>query len=364
MQQIIKPIIIVLIGAIIAAPILLLSNGIWNPSWNPFKPVVGDILIDALTKSFAAKTFAFNASLGVDSQANISALTGNQDDQAKNVKIALIIKEEIDKADIKNIKASAQIDLGAEIEGITISGKLEALGFGETTYLKLVSFPSFLPLPFDIEGLKGKWIKLNMKELQKKFGASGLQLPTSDSSELQDTLADLQGIVANKKIFVVKRTWGKEDIADGVLALHYTLGLSKKGIKELALAYFQLVKKYLPPEKYKEAEKQLTDFQQDFDKNFERYWRTLSEIRLDIWIESSSGRLVKLKWEEEIDPAKVKKAINQDVKSMKLQLDLTLSRFNEEFKFQEPTDFQEAEGIIKDLFGQLAPATSSTSTLP
>ena len=350
-KAIVPAVVIVVAGVIVA-----LASGVWNPTWNPFKPVSGDIFIDSLTKSLAAKSFGLKASLEINAQAKMGVLSEGGDGQPENVKIGLEADEQIDKSDLENVKANANINLGVAIQGITISGVLEGKAFGDNVYLKIVSFPSFLPLPFDVNQLKDQWIKLNFKDLQDKLAAAGLQMSSGNSDDFQTILKNLQGLTKGKKFFGVKRHWGKEEVS-GVMAEHYTVELNKRAVKEFIPTYLELAKKYAPDEQKAQAEQQIADIKEDFDKNFEQYWAALNGLTFEIWVDSS-GRLIKFSWQKDIDPSKIGKT-QQDIKKMNIRLDFVLSQFDESFEFSEPTEFKTAEEVIGGLAQQLMLATST-----
>lgn len=354
---------IVFIVAAAAGGIVFLSLA--GGLWSPFKQVGGDVLVEALDKSLQAKTFNLLGRLEVEVETAAEASADN-DEQSKNFKIGLEAQEQIDKTDIKNIKANAQINLGMEAEGMIISGNFEARCFGDNFYLKLVSLPSFLPLPVDLEQIKGQWIKLNFKDLEDKLAAAGFSLPSDDSQDFQDSLRGLKEIIAGRKFFEIKRNFGKEKILN-VSTEHYLVELNKRAVKDFIPAYFSLLEKQIPEvQEQDDVKQQLAEFKDGLNNNFERYWAGLRGLQFDIWLEQGSGRLVKLKWEKEIDPAEiaVSKKLSLNLKKIKLRLELGLSQFNERFEFAEPAAFKTAEEVFGDLFEQLIPATSTTSTLP
>ncbi|MDD5750512.1 MAG: hypothetical protein PHU56_02590 [Candidatus Pacebacteria bacterium] len=355
---------IVAIAAVIVVGGVLfsLASGLWNPGWNPFKPVSGDIFLDSLSKSLAAKTFNLSGLLEVEAETTAAALGGN-DSQSKVVKIGLETQEQIDKTDSENIKASGQINLGMETEGMAISGNFEVLGLGDDAYFKIVSLPSFLPLPVDLEKAQGQWIKLSLKDLQDKLAAAGLPLQSGyDSQDFQTTLKNLKEIAADKKLFEVKRHFGKEEVS-GMYGQHYSMALNKKAVKDFIPAYLGLAERYAPEDQKEEIRQQLAEFEAEFDANFDRYWETFGGLTFDIWVEQGSGRLIKFVWEKELDPAKLGQ-VQQDIKKMKLRVEAELSQFNEKFDIEEPVGFITAQELLGNLAQHLAPSTSTTSTLP
>ncbi|PIU14158.1 hypothetical protein COT20_02955 [bacterium (Candidatus Gribaldobacteria) CG08_land_8_20_14_0_20_39_15] len=358
----ISKVVFIVAAVAVGTVFLCLTSGLWNPAWNPFKQVGGDLFIEALDKTLQAKTFNLLGLLEVEAETRADALAGN-DNQTKNFTIVLEAQEQIDKTDIENIKANAQIDLGMETEGMIISGNLEARCLGDNLYFKLISLPSFLPLPVEMEQIKGKWIKLNVMALRDKLAAAGFNLPSDGAQGFQDNLKELKEIIAGRKFFEIKRNFAREKISN-VSVEHYSVELNKRAVKDFIPAYLSLLEKQIPQDQEQGIKQQLAELKDNFDNNFERYWAGLNNLLyFDIWLEQGRGRLVKLKWEKEIDPVKIN-ANWKELKKIKLRLELGLSQFNEKFEFSEPTEFKTADEAFGDLFGQMIPATSTTSTLP
>jgi len=347
-------------GVVVVGAVVVLASGFWNPSWNPFGPAnKGDIVIESLTKSMSAKSFELNSQIAIDMQTT-SAVLGDGD-QLKQVKLSLTSQEQIDKADSQKMKAKALINLALETEGATVSADLEGVGVGDNVYLKLVSFPSFLPLPIDLTKIKDQWVKLSIKDLQNKLAASGLQMPSNGEDDFKTTLKNLQDIAHGKKFFEIQHRLGQEDVA-GAMADHYAVGLNKRTVRDFIPAYLDLAKKYAPQDQQAQTEQQISEIKADLDTNFEKYWESLGGLSFEIWVNKTSGRLVKVSWQRDIDPSKFSQT-QQDIKKMNLKIELTLSKFNESFEVAEPSDFKTAE----ELLGALIPtsnATSTTSTKP
>lgn len=350
--------IIIASGIAVVAVVVVLASGWWNPSWNPFtgqSSAGNDIVVNSLSKAMAAKSFELSGQLAIDMQTT-SAMLGGEENGAKEIKFNLSAQEQIDKANSKNIKAKALINLAMQTEGATISADLEGVNVGDNVYLKLTSFPSFLPLPIDLTKIKDQWMKLSVKDLQNKLAAAGLPAASGDENNLQTTLKNLQEIAKGKKFFNIQRRFSQENIG-GAAADHYAVELNKKTVREFLPAYLELAKKYAPLDQQAEVDKQINEVKADLDTNFEKYWQSLGGFSFEIWVDKASGRLVKVKWDREIDPSQFSQ--NQpDIKQMKLRLEITLTKFNENFEITEPSDFKTAE----ELLGALMPASSATST--
>ena len=350
--------ILIAAGVVVVGVVVVLASGLWSPAWNPFKLSggQGDIVIDSLGKSLAAKSFALDGQLAIVMETTAAIL--GDDGLAKPVKLNLTSHEQIDKADPQNIKAKALINLALETEGATVAADLEGIGVGDNVYLKLVSFPNFLPLPIDLTKIKDQWVKLSIKDLQNKLAASGLQMPANGEDDFQTTLKNLQEIAQNKKFFDVQRRLGQEEVA-GAMAQHYAVGLNKRAARDLIPAYLDVVKKSATPEQQVQAEQQIKEIKAELDANFEKYWQSLGGFVFDVWIDKASGRLVKVSWQKDIDPSKFSQT-KEDIKKMNLKIELIFSKFNESFEITEPSEFKTAQ----ELLGNLIPDSSATSTTP
>ncbi|MCX6789533.1 MAG: hypothetical protein NTZ42_02910 [Candidatus Gribaldobacteria bacterium] len=344
-------------GVVVVGVVVVLASGLWRPSWNPFgSSGGGDIVIESLTKSMAAKSFELDSQLAIDMETT-SAILGD-DGAAKQVKLNLTVQDQINKANPKEMKAKALINLALQTEGATVSADLEGIGVGDNVYLKLTSFPSFLPLPIDLTKIKDQWVKLSIKDLQNKLAASGLQMPANGEDDFKTTLKNLQDIAHGKKFFDIQRRLGQEDVA-GAMADHYAVGLNKRTVRDFIPAYLDLAKKYAPQDQQAQTEQQISEIKADLNTNFEKYWESLGGLSFEVWIDKASGRLVKVSWQKEIDPSKFSQT-QQDIKKMNLRVELTLSKFNESFEVAEPSDFKTAE----ELLGALIPTNGATSTKP
>ena len=358
----------IVVGYAAVAVFLSLAVGLWNPGWNPFSASTSkgtDIVVNAVSKAIeGSKSLQLNLLLEIEADAKMSALSTG-DNQYKNIKIGLDLKNQIDKSNSKKIKTLSQINLGMQAEGVSMSGDLEMRDVGDSLYLKIVSLPPFLPLPASLEQLKGQWIKMSLGDLQKKLAASGLQMASADLGEYQAVLKGLKEIAKGKNFFEIKKRWGQEDMA-GAKAERYTVALNKKAIKDFVPDYLDLAKKYVPEDQRAEAEKQALEIKSDFAKNFEQYWAAIGGLTFDIWVDKASGRMVRFVWEKEIDPAQLSKALQesegvsqQEIKTMKIKVDFNLSRFNESFEIAEPTEFITAEKALGSLVQQFASSTLS-----
>jgi len=349
--------IVMVAGIVVVGIVVILASGFWNPSWNPFNSSSGrDMVIESLTKSMEAKSFTIDSQVVIDMQTT-SAILGD-DGTAKQIKLTLTSQDQIDKVDPQKMKAKVLFNLALESEGATVSADLEGIGVGDNVYLRLISFPSFLPLPIDLTKIKDQWVKLSIKDLQNKLAASGLQMPTNGEDDFQTTLKNLRDIAQGKKFFEIQRHLGQEAVA-GAMADHYAVGLNKRTARDFIPAYLDIAKKSVPQDQQAQAEQQISEIKADLATNFEKYWQSLGGLNFEIWIDKTNGRLVKVSWQREIDPSKFSQT-QQDIKKMNLKIELTLSKFNESFEVTEPSDFKTAE----ELLGALTPTSDTTSTKP
>lgn len=332
-----------ILGAIAGVAVLgvfLLSSGVVNPSWNPFiQPPSGEVL----------ETAIYN--LSKIEKMRILALVDLVVEMPKKITGSLNLNQIIDYSNKEQKKNLTGFDLSVGIEGMELSIEAEMIGIDKKLYLKINSLPPYLPLGVDVETLKNQWLLVD----PAKIGLFGLTASTSQEvNNSQDTafLNDLKALIANKKIFKLKRNLGKETI-DNRETSHYSAEVNKQTAKEVLPQFFAILYKYLPSSGGASYQQELQNSLNEFQQNFDEVWKALGGLGFDVWIDNNSQTLKKVKFYKEIQQNKI-------------GIEVAFSDFGKDFAISAPAEFKPIEQVLPpDLLGKAELSSGiATTTLP
>lgn len=312
---------------VVVLSVFLLSSGIVNPSWNPFKqPPSGAVLENAI----------YN--LSQVEKMKISALVDLSIESSKKITGNLNLTQSVDYSNKTQKKNLTDFNLSVGIEGMELSMNASMIGVDKNLYLKINSFPPYLPLGIDTETLKNQWMLVD----PAKLGLAGFSTSTITGEQTaKDTqiLNDLKTLIADKKIFKLKRNLGQEKI-NGEIVNHYTAEIDKQTAKEILPKFFAVLDKYLPQQSSGLSSSDGASYQQDLqntltelEQNFDEIWKALGGIGFDVWIGQDNQTLEKIKF-------------NKEIQKNKLAIEIAFSDFNKDFVIEAPTEFKPIEDIL------------------
>lgn len=332
-MQIIQKYIVGAIVGVVALSLFLLSSGVVNPSWNPFKqPPSGEVLESAI----------YN--LSKVEKMKISALVDLSVETPQKITGVLDLNQAIDYSNKEQKKNSTDFNLSVGIEGMELSIDAQMIGIDKNLYLKINSLPPYLPLGVDVEVLKNQWLLVDPAKLGL-FGSVASTSPEVATSQDIEFLNDLKALIVGKKIFKLKRSLGKEAI-DNQETAHYTAEIDKQTAKELLPQIFVVINKQLPNSGDNAYQQELQNSLNQFKENFDEVWKALGGLDFEVWIDEVNQILKKVKFVKEIQKNKI-------------IIEIAFTDFGRDFAIDAPLDFKPIEDVLPpDLLG----ITANTST--
>ena len=135
----------IVVGVIIAAAVVALASGAYNPSWNPFGASKSneDLVIVGFEKTFDAKSLQIDGSLEIIAK-GVKGETGFLDfgDEPKDITLTIDFSNKIDQQDQQNVKTDTDITLGLNTEGVDLSAVLKLQTQKDNFYFMIASLPA------------------------------------------------------------------------------------------------------------------------------------------------------------------------------------------------------------------------------
>lgn len=340
MQIVPKYILIGVIGVVILS-VFLLSSGVVNPSWNPFKPAPsGEVLENAIANLSKEKILKIQGLVEVDIR-NVPESIRQKAEQ-ENTGFAfntingnLTFSQLIDTSDKLQNKKSTDLNLTVGIEGMSMSLGLTAVGVNKDLFVKLNSLPPFLPEEIQTKDIKDKWFLVDLEKLKVMAGVQEASKPQNESA----FLAELQNLIQGKQIFRIKRSFGEETV-DSKATNHYFAELNKNEVKILFPKVADLLTRYVPEQNKVQYQQDLQNSLDEVMQNFDLIWQRIGGISFDAWLEIGDNRLKKIKFG---------KTINNNA----LNIEVLFGDFGKNFNIQAPENYAPLEDVIpKDWFNE------------
>lgn len=328
-----KIIIIVLIAAI--GIITALYTHIWNPSWNPFRPIPGIVLTKMALNMKELESFHIRGDFNLKS-GNTEIETG----------IAL-------STDITESRLEGVIDLPMP------STEVRFIRIDQVFYLELGTLSLHLEqyliesMESEIvgEGLNGKWIKIDIEAT--KDIAEILSIWTGEEITINEELyekkwqeftSEMSELFLEKDFYDIKEELPDEEI-ENELFYHYLVTLNQEGVKELASEMTMVTLKYFPADcRWTRDKSFILDVDESIQENIDNYFEALDSIDLEIWISQKDNYLHRIKFEEtELE--------NGDVEL--ILMDINLSQFNQIKRIETPKDFINSQKILERIREEL-----------
>jgi len=314
--------------------IFLLSSGVVSPSWNPFKqPPSGEVLENAIYNLSQVKKM------------KISALANLNIETSKKITGDLNLSQAIDYSNETQKKNLTDFNLSVGVEGMELSINASMIGVDKNLYLKINSLPPYLPLGVDVETLKNQWMLVDPAKLGLAGFSSSTLIGGTQNPKDEQILNELKALVANKKIFKLKRSLGQETI-DSQTTNHYLAEVDKQTAKEILPQFFTILYKYLPSSGDESYQQDLQNTLAELEQNFDEVWKALGGIDFEVWIGQDNQTLKKVK-------------LVKEIQKNKLLVEITFTDFGKDFVIDAPTDFKPIQDVLPaDLLG------ISTTTVP
>ncbi|KKQ54021.1 MAG: hypothetical protein US74_C0054G0003 [Parcubacteria group bacterium GW2011_GWA2_38_13] len=214
-------------------------------------------------------------------------------------------------------------------------------------FLKIENIPA-IPF-FNLDSIHGKWIKLDAKELEEKYGLKITDIENSAGSYQFDKILALYG----KNDFLILKNLGIED-RNNQKVRHFLITIDKNKLKAFILEAMDYSKKQNPetqiPASYdiKEIEKSLDQF------------LSLVTVSGDAWIAKDSGNFTEMSYTIRIDiPENIQKIgtepsgdVGQKVGTMDLNVKILYNNYNSQVLIEEPANFVTIDYVMNALIPQ------------
>jgi len=331
-------ILILLIGGIIGS----LYVRIWDPVWNPFRPVPQVVLAEMALKMSTLKTVHADIVFSVETQ-----------EEKEDKSIVVITSSDTNKTDSDNPKSKGEIEVKIYSEGIKLSVEAETVAIGRDTYFRLATIPFFPFIKqeagFDIEGIKNQWIRIGEEDLKEAFGENYISLEEERRKELIERLTKL---LKGKEFYRVKEELPDEEI-EGQMAYHYLLILDKEEVKDLIPEMFEIMLDYAPEVGEINSEEKIREASEKISGEINNLFEKMGDVTFDVWIGQKDGYLHRAKFEKEINISLFgfyKRVEDKESARVLVSGEFNFSNFNEKVEIDTPKDYKSIKEIIEMYF--------------
>mgnify|MGYP001180504235 CR=1 FL=1 len=324
---------------VIVLGVFLLSSGVVNPSWNPFKqPPSGDILQTAIYSLSQVEKMSIkgNGNMKIVNEKSSNYLKNplEKTDQsliAKQIELALAFNQFIDYSVKENKKNSTDFNISLGIEGMELSMGAKIIGVDKNLFLNISSLPPYLPLGIDVETIKNQWLLIDSAKLGLFGVANDLPAEQIAENENQILIASLKQLVNKKSLFKIKKELKPENV-DNEQASHYLATVDKNNFKKLFPEIMNLLVDKLPESQKQAYQQNLQNTLTDFDQNFDAIWKQFGGIEFEVWI-NSNNILKKIKFAKEIQGSSV-------------DFEVIFSDFGKDVVIEAPTEYKPIEQVL------------------
>jgi len=235
--------------------VVLLTTGIYNPSWNPFTFASQRNLNKAIGKMTTLDN--------LKTQGNVWVEVTTVDKEKKPITLNFSFNPSV-SADFKNKKGLSDFNLTGEIGGLSVSFDGEIRLVNDEFYFQIKNLSVLLSY-MGMGKFQDKWIKLSSTSTP----AEGEK--NQGKEKIKEFFKEVMNELKRKEIIKVKRNLGEEKV-DGIQCSHYLVILDNKNLKDIALRPYDIYLTYwidqIFPiydeegnyEKFREANKWIQEF--------------------------------------------------------------------------------------------------------
>jgi hypothetical protein len=303
---------------------MLLYTRTINPSWNPFNIIEEKRIYHGIENSLNTKIQHY------DLDGTLGFKLKNQ--SSTNLNINLTLSGDYDYSqDVK--KHYSNLKIGTQIFGLEIALKAKAMIIGNDLYFYVSDIPE-LPL-FNTSTLaliKNQWVKVPLQE-------------KNIDQEFIKNLA--KKLLLEKNAFQVKERYKNEKV-NNVDCYHYLVTLNPENLKMFFIDLLKEAKasqKDIPEVKFQE----LID---NFSNNFEKNYKKIGDVNIEIWISKKDKLLTKVKFDKEIDFSQFSPKIESEPLFVDIKLESLFEKKTEKLEINPPNQyklFQEIQEIEQQL---------------
>ncbi len=318
---------------------ICLGTRVWDPLWNPFRPSPEKVIEEMLANMKEVKILHSKVRIAIEAK----------DEEGIEMAISLLMNNDSDATDPKNLKVSTDFD--ATITALGLKEKFflagESRGIGEASYLKMAKIdipsdfqPLLMILGINLDEIIGQWIKIDKEALENLTGQTYVPQEISED-EQEAMIKKLQELFEERKVYYVKEEMPDEEI-NGKKAYHYLLALDKEEIKKVIPEMFKIIiessGQSLGVDEFTTAFI-VEGLAESINKSLEK----VGDITAEMWIGKKDKLFYKIEGEKEIDLDKFDK---QAKGIIDVKIGFEFSNFNQPVEIKVPETFKSLEEIF------------------
>lgn len=333
------------------------------------------IWLKAIKNIGEAKSMSTQANFDISFTPNpnyktIPDLSGNpyiRLDLEKDIKISIGTSLDIaKKSEYTQTAGSLTINIPADagipfVEQAGMNPKISFINKNKNVaFLKIENFSA---IPFlNLDPIQGKWIKLDAKELEEKFGLKITDIENMTGSYQPDKILALY----SKNDFLILKNIGVED-RNNEKERHFSIAIDKNKLKAFMLEAIDYSKKQNP-----ETQTPASYDIKEIEKSLDQYL-SLVTVSGDAWIAQDSGNFTEMSYTIRMDiPENIEKigtepsgVVGQEVGAMDITAKILYNNYNNEILIEEPVDSITIDEVIntfipqEPLLGENSMATDS-----
>lgn len=386
-----KPIIIAIIVLAVGGIIGILYTQIWNPSWNPFRPVPTVVLAKMALKMKGLEAFHIEGIVNTEdikktSYEYVDYYRGEdfkENINSKETKDSFKISLDVDKEDAKNKKNYLIVEgehrsdsvYGESTSSYDSSGKLELKKMDDLIYFFLTdTSKSGGSIEDTKEVLLNQWIKLNQEEigdlanfwLEEMGGGIDVKISKERQEEL---VKEIIKLFISRNIFEAKEELSDEKI-NGQMNYHYSLVLNERETKRLVSDIILKIAEFVSdsisvsestsPEYFREEyiayfPMMIAEMNMGIQKEIGDFFEQMEGVNIEVWIGQRDGYLHRVKFEREKDLVDYfEEELSEYSREKILEaersvlVDINFSEFNKPIEIKPPENTMDLEQIIRD----------------
>lgn len=340
-NSMIVPIILaVVLIAFVGFGVYALYGGMYNPTWNPFRPSAESIILKAWSNANSIKSGNTDISLSITGSGLKNQLGDNSID---------LNFQSHGQYDNSKSSSAAQASLNASAmqadQQFNFVIAAEYAAIGSNLYIKLNdlradAFKSVLDaLPVKINDLKGKWIKLAITDIEQlpipqiEGQIAAQQLSDENRQKLEKLVSDIQKVLMNKKVFDIKQL--PDPAADENQEYHYSLTLNRTKLNSALPEIYKLISDYDNQTAMVDEE----TFKTTINSNIDR----AGQITMELLVGKEDNLFHKIQINDTIDLSKIDSTTSG---SVVVNLAIINSNINNPVEIAEPTDAKTFEELL------------------
>lgn len=368
----------------------ILYTQIWNPSWNPFRPVPTVVLAKMALKMKGLESFHIEGAINAEDMKKTSYEYADYENKdlkenisSKDTKDSFKFSLDVDKNDAKNQKNYLVVEgehrsdseYGESTSSYASSGKMELKKIDNLIYFILTDTSEGKRLTEDTnEAFLNQWIKLNQEDIGdlvnlwlKEMGG-GIDIKISKERQ-EELIKEIIRLFIGRNIFEAKEELSDEKI-NGQMNYHYSLVLNERETKRLVSDIILKVAEFVSDSVSISGSTSSEYFREEYimyfpmmaaemnmgiQKEIGNFFEQMEGVNIEVWIGQRDSYLHRIKFEREMDLVdyfEEELSENSNEKILEAErsvlVDINFSEFNKPIEIKPPENPMDLEKIIRD----------------